>query len=92
MGLYQFSSNYSPWVKFDPTPGVTSGTWDYIWKTLEFSLYIAIRPMNFFSNYSLGVKFDSTPGVTSGTWDYIGETLEFSLYIAMRSRVTTYCM
>ena len=26
MGLYQVSSNYSPGVKFDPTPGVTSFT------------------------------------------------------------------
>ena len=29
MGLYQVSSNNSPGVKFDPTPGVTSFTWDY---------------------------------------------------------------
>ena len=44
MGLYQVSSNYSPGVKFDPTPGVTSFTWDYIGKVLENSLYVAIRP------------------------------------------------
>ena len=44
MGLYQVSSNNSPGVKFDPTPGVTSFTWDYIGKTLEVSLYLAIRP------------------------------------------------
>ena len=44
MGLYQVSSNYSPGVKFDPTPGVTSFIWDYIGKTLEFFLYVAMRP------------------------------------------------
>ena len=44
MGPYQVSSNYSPGVKFDPTPGVTSFTWDYIGKILEISLYVAIRP------------------------------------------------
>ena len=44
MGLYQVSSNYSPGVKFDPTPGVTSFTWDYTGKILENSLYVAIRP------------------------------------------------
>ena len=44
MGLYQVSSNYSPGVKFDPTPRVTSFTWDYIGRILEFSLYVAIRP------------------------------------------------
>ena len=57
MDLYQVSSNKSPGVKFDPTPaaggggggggggeGVTSFTWDYIGKTLEISLYLAIRP------------------------------------------------
>ena len=44
MGLYQVSSNYSPGVKFDPTPGVTSFTWDSIGKILENSLYVAIRP------------------------------------------------
>ena len=41
MGLYQVSSNNSPGVKFDPTLGVTSFTWDYIEKTLEISLYLA---------------------------------------------------
>ena len=30
MGLYQVSSNNRPGVKFDPTPGVTSFTRDYI--------------------------------------------------------------
>ena len=44
MGLYHVSSNYSPGVKFDPTPGVTSFTWDYIRKILEIFLYIAIKP------------------------------------------------
>ena len=42
MGPYQVSSYYSPGVKFDPTPGVTSFTWDYIGKILEISLYVAI--------------------------------------------------
>ena len=37
-------SIYCPGVKFDPTPGVTSFTWDYVGKTLEVSLYLAIRP------------------------------------------------
>ena len=44
MGPYEVSSNYSPGVKFDPTPGVTSFTWDYIGKILEIFLYVAIRP------------------------------------------------
>ena len=86
MGPYQVSSGYSPGVKFDPTPGVTSFTWDNIGKILEISLYIAIRPrvratkfgMKLYlmgpyqmsSNYSPGVKFDPNPGVTSFTWDY----------------------
>ena len=90
MGPYQVSSNYSPGVKFDPTPGVTSFTWDYIWKILEISLYVAIRPRvtkfcmylylmgpyQVSSNYSPGVKFDPTPGVTSFTLAYIGKILE----------------
>ena len=46
MGPYQVFSNYSPRVKFDPTPGVTSFTWDYIGKILEISLYVALRPRN----------------------------------------------
>ena len=33
MGLYQVSSDYCPGVKFDPTAGHTSFTWDYIGKT-----------------------------------------------------------
>ena len=44
MGLFQVSSNNTPGVKFDPTAGVTSFTWGYIGKTLEISLYLAIRP------------------------------------------------
>ena len=43
-GSLSSSSNYSPGVKFDPTLGVTSFTWDYIGKILEISLYVAIRP------------------------------------------------
>ena len=39
MGLYQVSSNNSPGVN----SGVTSFTWDFIGKTLEISLYLAIR-------------------------------------------------
>ena len=76
MGPYQVSSNYSPGVKFDPTPGVTSFTWDYIGKILEISLYVAIRPrvtkfcMYLYlvglyqehPNYSPGVKFGPAPG------------------------------
>ena len=31
-------------IKFYLTLGVTSFTWDYIGKTLEFSLYVAMRP------------------------------------------------
>ena len=108
MGPYQVSSNYSPGVKFDTTPGVTSFTWDYIGKILEISLYVAIRPrvratkfgMQLYlmgpyqvsSNYSPGVKFDPTLGVTSFTWDYIQKILEISLYIAIRPRVTKLCM
>ena len=44
MGLCQLTSNYSPGIKFASTPGVTSFTRDYKGKTLEFSLYVAIRP------------------------------------------------
>ena len=44
MGLYQVSLNNSLSVKFDPIPGATSFSWDYIGKTLEISLYLAIRP------------------------------------------------
>ena len=44
MGPYQVSSNYNPGVKFDPTQGVISFTWDYIGKILEISLHVAIRP------------------------------------------------
>ena len=44
MDLYQFSSNCSPGVKFDPNTGVTSFTWDYVGKTLEFPLYVVMRP------------------------------------------------
>ena len=45
MGLYQKCPNYSPGVKFDPAlGGVTTFTWVYIGKTLEISVYLAIRP------------------------------------------------
>ena len=44
VGLYGHWLNYSPWVKFGPTPGVTSFTWTYKGKTLEISLYLAIKP------------------------------------------------
>ena len=87
MGPYEVSSNYSPGVKFDPTLGVTSFTWDYIGKTLEISLYVAIRPRvtklcmylylvglyQMCPNYSPGVKFDPALGVTTFTWAYMGE-------------------
>ena len=35
--------NYSPWVKFNPTPGITSFTFAHVGKTLEISPYQAIR-------------------------------------------------
>ena len=102
MGPYQVSSNYSPGVKFDPTLGVTSFTWDYIGKILEISLYVAIRPVgnqNYLvglykecPNYSPGVKFGPAPGVTSFTLAFIGKILEISLYVALRSRDTKFCM
>ena len=106
MGLDQVSSNYSPVVKFDPTPGVTSFTWDYIGKILEISLYIAIRPRvtKFYMylylvglyqecpNYSPGIKFGPAAGVTSFTFTYIGKILEISLYLAIRLRDTKFCM
>ena len=44
VGLYQHWPNYSPGVKFGPTPGVTSFTWTYKGKTLEISLYLAMKP------------------------------------------------
>ena len=34
----------SPGVKFGPPLGITNFTWNYIGKTLEISLYLAIRP------------------------------------------------
>ena len=40
--LYQECPNYSPGVKFGPTPGVRSFTWTYKGKTLEISLYLAM--------------------------------------------------
>ena len=106
MGPYQVSSNYSPWVKFDPTPGVTSFTWDYVGKILEISLYVAIRPrltkfcMQLYpvglyqecSNYSPGVKFGPAPGVTGFKLAYIGKILEISLYLAIRPSYTKFCM
>ena len=97
---------YSPGVKFGPTPGVTSFTYAYIGKTLEISLYLAIRLrltelcMLLYlvslngecPNYSPGVKFGPTPGFTSFTWAYIGKTLEISMYQAIRPRLTKFCM
>ena len=88
MGFYQVSSNYRPGVKFDPTPWVISFTWDYKGKTLEFSLYVAMKSMvtkycmypylaglyQECPNYSSGVKFGPVPGVTSFTLAYIGKT------------------
>ena len=47
MGLYQESPNYNPAVKFGPTAGFTSFTWTYIGKTLEISLYLAIKPRGY---------------------------------------------
>ena len=44
VSLYGECPNYSPGVKVGPTPGVTSFTWAYIRRTLEISLYLAIRP------------------------------------------------
>ena len=44
MSLYQDGPKNSPGVKFGPALGVTSFTWNYIGKTLEISLYLAIRP------------------------------------------------
>ena len=44
VGLFHECPNYSPEVKFGPTPGVTSFTWAYIGKALEISLYLAIKP------------------------------------------------
>ena len=108
MGPYEVSLNYSPGVKFDLSPGVTSFTWDHIRKILEISLYGAIRPRvratkfgmwlylmgphEVSSNYSPGVKSDPTPGVTSFKLDYIGKILEICLYIAIGPRVTKFCM
>ena len=107
MGLYQVSSNDSPAVKFDPAPGVTSFTWDYIGKkTLKVSLYLAIRPrftkfcMYLYlvvlyqecPRYSPGVKFGPAPGVTSFPLAYIEKTCQVSQYLAVRPRLTKFCM
>ena len=43
VGLYQVCLNCNPGVKFGPAPGVTTFTLAYIVKTLEISLYLAIR-------------------------------------------------
>ena len=100
MGFYQVSSNNSPGVKFDPIPGVTSFTWDYIGKTLEISLYLVILPkltkfclhhylVNVYQecpNYSLGVKFGPTTEVTSFTRAYMEKTLKISLYLDIKPR------
>ena len=106
MGLCQVSSKYGPGVKFDPTPGSTSFTWDYIGKTLGFSLYVAMRHrvtkycMQLYllslyqecPNYSPWVKFGLIPGVTSFTMAYTGKTCQSSLYLAIRPRLTKFCM
>ena len=42
--LYQEWPNQCPGVKFGPTSGVTSFTLAYKGKTLEISLYLAIKP------------------------------------------------
>ena len=44
MGLYLECPNHSPGVKFGPALGITTFTWAYKGKTLELSLYLAIRP------------------------------------------------
>ena len=44
MSLYQESAKNSPGVKFGPALGVTTFTWNYVEKTLNISLYLAIRP------------------------------------------------
>ena len=44
VGLYQECPNYGPGVKFCSVLGVTSFTWAYIGKTLEISLYLAMKP------------------------------------------------
>ena len=106
VSLYQECPNFSPGVKFGPTLGVTSFTEVYIGKTLEISLYLAIRPwltelcmylylVSLYGecpNYSPWVKFGPTPGVTSFTWAYIRKTLEISLYVAVRPRLTKFCL
>ena len=98
--------NYSPRVKVDPALGVTTFTLAYIGKTLEFSVYLVIRPrltkfcmqlrlVDLYQecpNYSPGVKFGPTPGVSSFTLAYIGEILEISLYLAIKPRDTKFCM
>ena len=94
MGLYQVSSNNSPGVKFDPTPGVTSFTWDYIGKTLEVSLYLAIRPRltKFCRLPNWGQIWPQPGGHKFYLGLYIGKTLEISLYLAIRPRLTELCM
>ena len=99
--------NYSPGVKFDlALGGVTTFTWAYIGKTLEISVYIAIRPrltkfcmqlhlVDLYQecpNYIPGIQFGPVPGVTSFTLAYIGKILEMSLYLAIRPRDTKFCM
>ena len=87
--------NYSPGVKLHLTlGGVATLTWAYIGKTLEISVYLAIRlKLTKFCmqlhlvdlyqdcpNYSPGVKFGPTPGVISFTLANIRKILEISLY------------
>ena len=85
--------NYSPGVKFDPALGVTTFTWAFIEKTLEISVYLAIRPrltkfciqlhvVDLYQecpNYSPGVKFGPALGVTSFSLACIGKILEISV-------------
>ena len=69
MCLYQISSNNSPGVKFDPTPGVTSFTRDYIGKTLEIALYLAIWPslLNLACSFIYWASTKSAQGIALGS-------------------------
>ena len=67
--MSQISSNNSPGVKFDPTPGVTSFTKDYIGKTLEIALFLAIWPslLNLACSFIYWASTKSAQGIALGS-------------------------
>ena len=63
--LYQVSSIIDLGVKLGGG-GVTSFTWDYIGKTLELSLYVAVRPRVTMLLYLVGL-YQECPNYSPGS-------------------------